>query len=140
MEDFMALMSTLSDFVWGPYMIALVIATGVFLTFKLRFLQFTHLRFALKQTFGKLMAKPDGEGEISSYQALTTALSSCVGVGNIAGVATAIASGGPGAVFWMWISALFGMATKFSEITLSLRFRNKDESAPGPGFVLVSKS
>lgn len=116
----------LNGIVWGPYMIALLVGTGIFMSFKLGFLQIKFFKYIIKNTLGKMFdKKADGEGEISSGQAGLTAIAAVVGTGNIAGVATAIAIGGPGAVFWMWVSAFFGMATKFSEITLGIKYREK---------------
>lgn len=116
----------LNGIVWGPYMIALLVGTGIFMSFRLGFLQVRFFKYIIKNTLGKMFDKKSGgEGEISSGQAGLTAIAAVVGTGNIAGVATAIAIGGPGAVFWMWISAFFGMATKFSEITLGIKYREK---------------
>lgn len=127
MEKFIGIVNWVSGIVWGPYMIGLLVGTGIFLTFRLRLIQIKFFKTAFKEMFSKIFAADDGDGEIKPFHALTTALSSCVGVGNIVGVATAIAAGGPGAIFWMWISGFFGMATKYSEITLALRYRQKDE-------------
>lgn len=131
----------LSGILWGPYMITLLVGTGIFLTFKLGFVQFRYFTTAFKELVGKIFtpSQGKGEGEIKSFQALATALSSCIGVGNIVGIASAIGVGGPGAIFWMWVSAIFGMATKFSEITLSMKYREKDENGVwrgGPMYVL----
>jgi len=122
------LISRLNAFVWGPWMLILMVGTGIFLTFKLNFFQFRKFIYALKNTFGKLFEKADAkEGEITPFQAVSTALANTVGTGNIAGVAGAIAMGGPGAVFWMWFSALFGMATKYAEIVLAVKYREKNK-------------
>ncbi|MFC9975657.1 alanine/glycine:cation symporter family protein [Spirillospora sp. NPDC127200] len=132
LEDFLA---DVSGFVWGPWLlIPLLLLTGLYLTVLLRGLQVRHLRLAFWLAFFK---RSDGgaEGDISHYQALATALAATVGVGNIAGVATAIALGGPGAVFWMWITGMLGMATKYSEAFLGVRFRRTDaagEQSGGP--------
>jgi len=130
-----AIINKLSALIWGQYMIWLLVGTGLLLTIRLRFTQFTKLGLALRLTRAKMKSreKGKGEGEISSFQALSTALSSTVGVGNIAGVATAIAIGGPGAMFWMWIAALVGMATKFGEVTLAMAYREKDDSGTWRG-------
>lgn len=117
-----AILNSLSSFVWGPILIFLLYGCGVYLTFKLRFIQFRYFLHGLKSILGFYDA-PGQHGEISHFQALCTALSATIGVGNIAGVATAIAIGGPGAVFWMWLTAVFGMATKFSSCTLGHKFR-----------------
>ncbi len=111
----------IDGFVWGLPLIILILATGIFLTIKLRGVQFTQLKFALKSIFRK-SEKKDG-GELSSFKALCTALSATIGTGNIVGVATAIALGGPGALFWMWLAALLGMATKYAECLLSIHYR-----------------
>lgn len=115
---------TVNEFVWGVPMLTLLLGTGIFLTIGLRFLSVVKLPFAFKQLF----AKPDRneEGDVTPFGALMTALSSTIGTGNIAGVAAAIAIGGPGAVFWMWITAIVGTATKYSEGLLAVRFREID--------------
>ncbi len=115
------------DFIWGLPLIILLVGTGIFLTIILRGLQVRGLFYSLYLAFIK--RKEDGEqaGDISHFQALMTALAATVGTGNIAGVATAIAAGGPGALFWMWITGLFGMATKYSEAVLAIRYREVDE-------------
>ena len=114
-----------NDIVWGPYMIFLLVGVGLFMTIRLKFIQFRRFGFIWKNTIGKAFAKSEGEGSISSAKAGLTSIAAVVGTGNIAGVATAIAIGGPGAIFWMWVAAIFGMATKFSEITLGIHFREK---------------
>lgn len=139
MESLSNFLNWLSGIVWGPYMIALLVGTGIFLTFRTRFLQIRCFKMSFKETFTKIFKPAEGEGEIKSFQALAAALSACIGVGNIAGVATAIALGGPGAIFWMWVSAFFGMTTKYSEIVLSMKYREKDENGVwrgGPMYVL----
>ncbi|QFG22332.1 sodium:alanine symporter family protein [Actinomadura sp. WMMB 499] len=132
-EDFL---SDVSSFVWGPWLlIPLLLLTGLYLTILLRGIQFRHFKLAFWLAFIKRSDDPGSEGDIAHYQALTTALAATVGVGNIAGVATAIALGGPGAVFWMWCTGLVGMATKYSEAFLGVRFRRKDaagEQSGGP--------
>src|SRR5690606_22006252 len=112
------MLDTISAIVWGPFLlIPLLLLTGLYLTFLLRGLQFRRLGYAL--WFGLIKRhEPGAEGDISHYQALPTALAATVGVGNIAGVATAIFLGGPGAVLWMWMTGLVGMATKYSEAFL----------------------
>ncbi|MCK9169717.1 MAG: sodium:alanine symporter family protein [Treponema sp.] len=113
-------LNSLDDKVWGLWLIILILATGIMLTVRLRGMQFTKLGRALKS----IRRKPDGEhGEVSSLGALCTALSATIGTGNIVGVATAIVAGGPGAMFWMWLAALFGMATKYAECLLSVHYR-----------------
>ncbi len=115
--------STLNSFVWGPYMLLLLVGTGLYLSIRLKFIQFTRLPQALALLV-KHGRSEDGSGDIPPVQALTTALSATIGTGNIAGVATAIFLGGPGAVFWMWICAVFGMATKFAEAVLAVKYRH----------------
>ena len=119
------ILNTLSGWVWGPVMLVLIFGTGVYLTLGLRFLTLRRI----PQAFGLLFRgrKGQGEGEISPFGALMTALSATIGTGNIAGVATAIALGGPGALFWMWLAALFGMATKYAEAVLAVHYREHDE-------------
>lgn len=120
--------NTINGLVWGPYMLILLVGTGVYFSFKTNFLQIKEFGFTMKETLMKIFEKPESsdEGDITPFQALSTALAATIGTGNIAGVATAIAIGGPGAVFWMWISAFFGMMTKFAEVTLAIRFREKN--------------
>ena len=119
-----------NGFVWGPFMLALLVGTGVIISIRSGFPQITKLKVILKNTGGKLFSKDirkKDESGISQYQAIETALASTVGTGNISGVATAIVAGGPGAIFWMWVSALFGIMTKFAEVTLSVKYREKNE-------------
>lgn len=120
------------EVVWGWRMTALLVGTGLFLTIRLTFVQFRHLGHAIGCILGKY-DNPDEDGDVSHFKALATALSATIGTGNIAGVATAIAAGGPGAVFWMWITALVGMATKFASCTLAVKYRkiHDDGSASG---------
>jgi alanine or glycine:cation symporter, AGCS family len=120
------IISSASSFVWGPPMLILLVGTGVYLTLILRGLQFRTLIPSLHLALIK--RKDEGsEGDISHFQALMTALAATVGTGNIAGVATAIAAGGPGALFWMWITGLFGMATKYAEALLAVKYRTTDK-------------
>ncbi len=128
MEKITQINDFVNGIVWGPYMIALIVGTGIFLTIRLRFLQVINFKIIMKNTVGKMFKKRSGvDGDITSGQAGLNAIAAVVGTGNIAGVATAIAIGGPGAVFWMWVSAFFGMATKFSEIALGIKYREKKE-------------
>jgi len=117
---------------WGIPSIVLLVGTGLYLTFRLRFIQFRGFKHGFELVRGKY-DKPDDSGEVSHFQALSTALSATVGTGNIAGVATAIALGGPGAVFWMWITALVGMASKYTSCTLAVKYRivHEDGSVSG---------
>jgi AGCS family alanine or glycine:cation symporter len=116
------IMSSLNSFVWGPVMLVFLVGTGIFLTLRLRFVQIFHLFKALKLVLSRPKGN-DAVGDISPFQALTTALSATIGTGNIAGVATAIYLGGPGAIFWMWICAFFGMASKYAEAVLAVKYR-----------------
>lgn len=121
-------------------MIAALVGTGIVLTFATRGIQFHRFPFAVRQVFGRTKSKSAGEGTVTSFQALSTSLAATVGVGNIAGVSTAIAAGGPGTLFWLFISGVFGMATKFSEIAVSLHYRKKDAAGimrGGPMYVLA---
>lgn len=127
METFIAWHSWLNGLVWGVPTIALLIGAGVLFTFATGGVQFTKLTFAMRTVFG-IGPKPAGQGTVTSFQALATALASTVGVGNIAGVATAISLGGPGALFWLLVSGVLGMATKFAEITVALHYREEDKS------------
>ncbi len=129
--EFMATLDTIvgkiGAFAWGPPMLILLVGTGFWLTFALRGLQFTKLWHALYLALIKRKEDGDEPGDITHFQALMTALSATVGTGNIAGVATAIAVGGPGALFWMWITGLVGMATKYAEAVLAVKYRVVDE-------------
>ncbi|MBR3901183.1 MAG: alanine:cation symporter family protein [Ruminococcus sp.] len=123
MAEFERIIQKIDDFVWGIPLIVLILCCGIFLTLRLGGVQFRKLWLALKYMFSE---EKDGNGEISSFGALCTALSATIGTGNIVGVATAIAAGGPGALFWMEVAALFGMATKYSEGLLAVKYRIKD--------------
>lgn len=117
------ILNAVDGFVWGPPLLLLLVGTGLWLTFRLRFLQVFNLGTALKLIF---KAKNDGDGDVNSFKALCTALAATVGTGNIVGVATAIKAGGPGALFWMWLAAFFGMATKYAEGVLAVKYRTVD--------------
>jgi len=136
--DWIKLLDKIDSYVWGPPLLILLVGTGVFLSFRLRFLQVTRLPLALKLIF---KAKNDGSGDVSSFGALCTALASTVGTGNIVGVATAIKAGGPGALFWMWLAAFFGMATKYAEGLLAIKYRTTDANGQvsgGPMYYIVN--
>ncbi len=120
--------SWLNGYVWGWPMIILLVGTGLLLTVLTGFAQVRFLGTALKEVLGKLTQKSTGDGSVSPFQAVATALASTVGVGNIAGVATAISIGGPGALFWLWVSGILGMCTKYAEIVIALHYREKDTS------------
>jgi AGCS family alanine or glycine:cation symporter len=121
-----AINSTINGLVWGWPMIVLLVGTGVVLSVLTGFAQVRHIGTALREVLGKLTQKSTGAGTVTPFQAVATALASTVGVGNIAGVATAIFIGGPGALFWLWISGFFGMCTKYSEIVVALHYREPD--------------
>lgn len=106
MDGFVDLVVKISNWIWGPPMVFMLFATGLFLTFRLKFFQFRYFGYIMKETFGKIFTKPEGEGTVTPFQAASAALASTVGASNITGVPFAIAVGGPGAVFWMWITAL----------------------------------
>ncbi len=127
-EALLAFNSWLNSIVWGPPFMILLVGTGLYLTIRLGFFQFTHFGHAWKQTFGRFFSKATEEegGAITSFQAVASAMAATIGVGNIAGVSTAIALGGPGAVFWMWLTALVGMATKYGEASLGVKYREID--------------
>ena len=123
MEKFTKVLESIDAFVWGVPLIVLILAVGIFLTIRLRGLQLSKLPKALKYM---VKNEEEGEGEVTSFGALCTALSATIGTGNIVGVATAICTGGPGALFWMWMAAFFGMATKYSECLLAVKYRTVD--------------
>ena len=134
MEQFMKINTAVNGFVWGPVMLVLLVGTGVYLSIAVGFIQFTKIGYWWKNTIGKIFKKGEaGDGEITPLQAVSTALASTVGTGNIAGVTGAIILGGPGAVFWMWVSAFFGMCTKYAEIALAVKFREVDENGANHG-------
>ena len=116
--------TAINNFVWGVPAMILILGVGLLLAFKTRFIQFRKFGYAIKNSIGRIFVKEEAkEGSMTAWQAVCTALAATVGTGNIAGVAGAIALGGPGAVFWMWISALLGMGTKFAEVTLAVHYR-----------------
>lgn len=130
--DIMKVMNAIDSFVWGVPLLVLLMGTGIYLTVKLGLLQITRLPLALKYLFKK-DKNNNSDGDVSSFAALCTALSATIGTGNIVGVATAIKLGGPGALFWMWMAAFFGMATKYAEGLLAIKFRVKDENGQMSG-------
>lgn len=140
MEELTTVLETIAGFVWGPFLlIPLLLLTGLWLTIKLRGIQFRTLGSALRLALWERKDADAEGGDISQFQALTTALAATVGVGNIVGVATAISIGGPGALFWMWVTGLVGMASKYSEAFLAVRFRTVDakgEASGGPQYYL----
>lgn len=140
MELIYSISDSVNSFVWGVPTLALLIGTGIFVTVRLNFLQFTKFGYIMKNTLGKLFVKKTSQsGTLTPIQALTTALAGTVGTGNIAGVAGAISMGGPGAIFWMWIAALFGMCTKYAEIILAVHYRevnDKGDFVGGPMYYI----
>ncbi|MCM1157794.1 MAG: sodium:alanine symporter family protein [Bacteroidales bacterium] len=138
--NFSEMVSAVDDFVWGPVMLVLLVGTGIFLTIRTGFLPWRNLPYALKSTLSKeARTKSRGEGDVSPFSALTTALAATIGTGNIVGVATAMVSGGPGALVWMWVSACFGLTSKFSECMLAIKYREvneKGEMSGGPMYTM----
>lgn len=135
MQQFENLVSTIADYVWGPPLLILLVGTHIFLAFRLRFIQ----RYILKAIELSLQRTNEGKGDVSQFGALTTALAATIGTGNIVGVATAVAAGGPGAVLWMWLTGVFGIATKYSEALLSVKYRitmPDGSMAGGPMYVI----
>lgn len=124
----------INSFVWGLPMMVLILGVGVYLSARCGFPQFTHFGHIMKNTLGKALEKTEAkEGSVSPFKAMCTALAASIGTGNIAGVSGAIALGGPGAVFWMWVSALLGMCTKFSEVTLAIKYRERNKEGDWVG-------
>lgn len=122
--------SAVNNFIWGVPAMICIIGVGLYLSIRTNFLQIRKFPYAIKTTIGRMFKKKEAsDGSITPFQAVCTALAATVGTGNIAGVAGAIAIGGPGAVFWMWISALLGMCTKFTEVTLEFIFVKKMQKA-----------
>lgn len=131
----------IDNIIWGPPLLILLVGTGIYLTIRLKLIQVFRLPMALKYVFGKdeEAESAESEGDVSSFQALCTALSATIGTGNIVGVATAITAGGPGALFWMWMAAFFGMATKYAEGLLAIKYREVDangQMAGGPMYYI----
>ena len=136
MESFLPMLNAVDSFLWGVPLITLLVGTGILLTIRLSLIQVVHLPRALALI---LRAKNHGEGDISSFKALCVALAATIGTGNIVGVATAVKVGGPGAIFWMWMAAFFGMATKYAEGLLAVKYRTTDERgeiAGGPMYYI----
>lgn len=123
-----AINSVINNFIWGVPAMICIVGVGLYLSFRTRFLQIRKFPYAMKVTFGRMFKKKDAsDGALTPFQAVCTALAATVGTGNVAGVAGAIAIGGPGAIFWMWMSAILGMCTKFSEVTLAVHFRETNK-------------
>ena len=130
------ILTKIDDFVWGPPLMVLIMVGGILLTIRMGVLQIRKLPLALKWM---IKNEEEGEGEVTSFGALCTALSATIGTGNIVGVATAMVSGGPGALVWMWISAAFGLTSKFSECMLAIKYREvnaKGEMSGGPMYTM----
>ena len=128
MELIASINSAINGFVWGVPMLVLLVGGGILLTIRNRGVQFRKFGYAMKNTIGKIFKKGEAkEGEITPFQAMSTALAGTVGTGNIAGITTAVTLGGPGTIFWLWITALIGMATKYSEVLLAVKFREKNK-------------
>ncbi len=120
--------SAINGFVWGVPMLVLLVGTGILMTLRTRGVQFRKFGYAMKNTIGKIFHKTAaGKGEMTPFQAMSTALAGTVGTGNIAGITTAVTLGGPGAIFWLWITALIGMCTKYAEVTLAVKFRERNK-------------
>ena len=143
---FESLVRFANGYIWGfpeglPALVAVLLLAGLFVTLRLAFIQLRHLKHAILVVLGRY-DDPDDPGDVSHFQALSTALSATVGIGNIAGVATAIHFGGPGALFWMWVTAFFGMALKYAECTLALEYRGFDDkgnAAGGPMYYIEKR-
>ncbi|SMD06872.1 alanine or glycine:cation symporter, AGCS family [Desulfocicer vacuolatum DSM 3385] len=132
METLASILAQVNSFVWGPPLLILLVGTGVYLTLSLGLIQVVRLPLALKYVFSK--QDDNGlKGDVSSFAALCTALSATIGTGNIVGVATAVKAGGPGAIFWMWVAAFFGMATKYAEALLAVKYRTVDDNGQMSG-------
>ncbi|MBR3338643.1 MAG: sodium:alanine symporter family protein [Lachnospiraceae bacterium] len=127
MEGFISLLEAIDGVVWGPIMLTVLVGTGIYLTIRTRFLCWRNLGHAIGNTISKEARQTKGEGDVSPFAALCTALAATIGTGNIAGVASALAVGGPGALVWMWISAAFGLTSKFTECAMAVRYRIKNE-------------
>ncbi|MDR2193939.1 MAG: sodium:alanine symporter family protein [Treponema sp.] len=140
MEQFFSAVGAISGFFWNVLFLVVLVGGGIYLTIRLNFFQIRHLPYILKQTFGKILDKGKGEGTVSPFQAAATAMASTVGASNITGVPAAIAFGGPGALFWMWLIFFIGGATKFSEVVLGVYYREKNSDGHyigGPGYYMT---
>lgn len=133
MKMITAVLQQINSFVWGPPLLILLVGTGIYLTVRLGLIQVLKLPLAMRYLFSKNSEDQGGQGDVSSFAALCTALAATIGTGNIVGVATAIKVGGPGALFWMWLAGFFGMATKYAECLLSVKYRVVDENGEMSG-------
>ena len=139
MSNLMGMLTTIQSYVWGPPTLLLLIGTGLYFTIKLRGLQITKFPRAVRAIFEKESGTGSGEGDVSAFATLCTTMAADIGTGSIVGVATALRIGGPGSLFWMWISAILGMVTKYSESLLAVKYRVTDENnqmAGGPMFYI----
>ena len=139
MSNLMGMLTTIQSYVWGPPTLLLLIGTGLYFTIKLRGLQITKFPRAVRIIFEKESGTGSGEGDVSAFATLCTTMAADIGTGSIVGVATALRIGGPGSLFWMWISAILGMVTKYSESLLAVKYRVTDENnqmAGGPMFYI----
>ncbi len=128
MEVIASINSAINGVVWGPPMLILLVGVGILMTIRTAGVQFRKFGYAMKNTLGKVFIKSEAaEGEITPFQAMSTALAGTVGTGNIAGITAAVTLGGPGSIFWLWVTALVGMCTKYSEVLLAVKFREKNE-------------
>ena len=128
------IVAKIDGWVWGPVLLILLVGTGIYLSISMGFPQFRRFGYAMKNTIGKMFSKQKaGAGEVTPFQAVTTALAATVGTGNITGVTGAIIAGGPGAVFWMWLCALFGMCTKYAEVLLAVKYRERNDKGDWVG-------
>ncbi|MDR2739408.1 MAG: amino acid carrier protein [Treponema sp.] len=140
MENFLAVVGAISGFLWNRLFLVVLVGGGIYLTIRLKFFQVRYFPYIIKQTFGKILDKGKGEGSVSPFKATATALASTIGASNIIGVPVAIAYGGPGALFWMWVIFLVGCATKFSEAVLGVYYRVKNADGyyvGGPGYYMT---
>ncbi|MDR0759059.1 MAG: amino acid carrier protein [Treponema sp.] len=140
MESFFAVVGAISGFFWNILFLFVLVGGGLYLTIRLGFFQIRRLPYIIKQTFGKILDKGQGEGTVSPFLAASTAMASTIGASNIVGVPAAIAFGGPGALFWMWVIFMLGGATKFSEVVLGVHFREKNADGHyvgGPGYYMT---
>ena len=139
MEAFSNILTSIDNFVWGPFMLTFLMGTSIFLTIRTKALCWRNLPYALSSVLSKEAREKKGDGDVSPFSALTTALAATIGTGNIVGVATAMVSGGPGALIWMWVSAVFGLTSKFSECMLASQYRevnDKGEMSGGPMYTM----
>ena len=139
MDSIMGILSSIQTIVWGPPTLILLIGTGLYFTIRLGFLQIIHLPRAIKYIFQKEEGIDDDTGDVSAFGSLCTTLAATIGTGSIVGVATALRTGGPGALFWMWVSAFVGMTTKYAEGVLAVKYRTVDENgqiAGGPMYYI----